>query len=1540
MYGCLVQPASAEEETLESHSRHLSARSRFLVVCCTATAAFCLPLSGRAQYVARRFRSKVAAPQSSSSSQAQGVDRIPSRFLGWNYTQRAGAAYFRRFGRHRHGLAIPVQNTSSGSTLTSTSRTATFATSLTSPATLPGFLFRPTLPAGFIPTSVATGDFNSDGRLDWVVATGGDNNLWLYLGNGDGTSQLPTIIPLAGSPVKVVAADLRGNGTLDLVVVEPDSNTVGVLLGDGHGGFSAEARLPVPAPPLSLAVQDFNGDGHLDIVVGMEGTQQTGALAYLQGNGDGTFGSPVTSAGPPLSANYTLVEMAAADLNGDKLPDVVANDIGVIGAPGVWVYLNQGDGTFSQPQVVGVPSGPPERFPINLALGDLNRDGCADLVVLDTWDLADRFLGHCDGTFQDISTYEAYGIGEIGYGIALADVNGDGRLDIVSSGFVAGISAAYGWQSGHLVSVLPGDGQGGFSPPTLYRGEPGMFSLAVADLKGDGFPDIITANQDTDSASVYANDGQGEFGQPQGGYVGYYVNGISTGVINAPLLAVPMAAKDVNGDGKQDLSLIEGTSPGDICGDCDNLGVLLNQGNGIFARVIHSDLAGTTSYNISDLALNRFRNTGLPDLVTVGGQFSMGTGLLLFAPNNGNGTFGPATSSTPPGAGGLIGVGDFNGDGKLDFVAVQAVLGPAANTLSPELTVFLGDGVGGFTPGYQAGFDINSGMYPTCVYVGDFNGDGKLDVLVQVGSELEGTLGHDVYEFLGNGDGTFALPKIVLTDAGPIAVGDLNHDGRPDIIEQVEPLTTLPFGLPAQNVIYLCQTDGSFTLGNTYEPYSGKVNGANVDLGGPILADFNGDGNLDIAVYQSPTAIGYGYEPYNYFQILAGNGDGTFTPTYTVFDITTLSSPQFAADVSGDGRADLIELDGATSSYHVIPAVPGPAMQVRLVSDPVVGSNGNVQINLALASSNSTTINLSTSDPAITIPSSVTIPAGSVSLDVPFQIDSTFNPTHVFSIQAQLGTEVETAYGTQVTQAAGFALNFVNNSFTIAGGQTTPDYGLLVLSLDGYSTTVQLQCMGLPVGATCLFGQTPLPVPSGSIAQTALMVATTSGVMAGSYTFTVMVTDGTVSRYISAIVDVVQGSAIQISPTSLTFPLQTVGTTSAPQTVTVTNSGGAAMILSIGLFGPSGPSNPNFAQTNNCGGSLGAGQSCTISVTFTPTVTGSVTGSVTIDASTVSATRQFVNLSGTAEGALVQLSASSLNFNTELYVGQTSAPQTVTVWNTGTIPINFSSITITGANATDFALATGTSCSTSAQLGVGFGCAINVTFTPSGPGTWTGTLAIADDVSGSPQTVSLSGIASPPDFTIGPTPGSPSSATVTAGGSATYSVALTPLGAFDQTVTLNCPGAPSGGTCSLSPTSVALSSSGAQNVTVTVTTKARSLAMPRGPAPPTVPPMVWWFALMALVALNLLAGWVGRQASLGTAWPFGVLARVAQAVPSRALALGSILLAVVLLASCGGGGGSAPPSSSPGTPAGTYALSVTGTSGNLSHTTIITLTVK
>ena len=138
----------------------------------------------------------------------------------------------------------------------------------------------------------------------------------------------------------------------------------------------------------------------------------------------------------------------------------------------------------------------------------------------------------------------------------LVDVYNDGKLDLVSSAFPL-ISMGLDVQAtiSNAVSVQFGDGAGNFSTPTLFRGEPGMYSIAAADLNGDGYTDLVTANQNTDSASVYLNNGSGGFGGPTGGYLGYLAGG-QTQAVFAPAIST-FAFVDVNNDGHKDLLLVE-----------------------------------------------------------------------------------------------------------------------------------------------------------------------------------------------------------------------------------------------------------------------------------------------------------------------------------------------------------------------------------------------------------------------------------------------------------------------------------------------------------------------------------------------------------------------------------------------------------------------------------------------------------------------------------------------------------------------------------------------------------------------------------------------------------------------------------------------------------------------------------------------------------------------------------------------------------------------------------------------------------------------
>jgi hypothetical protein len=284
---------------------------------------------------------------------------------------------------------------------------------------------------------------NGDGKPDLVVAMywGG---VGVLLGNGDGTFQ-PAVTYGSGGiggwisgPVTV--ADVNRDGRPDLIVANGESGTVGVLLGNGDGTFQPAATFVAGSGPWSAAVADVNGDGKPDLLVA---NYPDSTVGVLLANGDGTFQAVVTYG----SGEYQAASIAVADVNGDGKPDmVVANDCPGTCEGSVSVLLGNGDGTFQAP--VLYDSGGWVTWEVVIA--DVNGDGKPDVVVINayagyTYNIS-VLLGNGDGTFQSALTYGS-GV-DFDFSIAVADVNGDGKLDLV-------VENGYGGNNGDgSVSVL------------------------------------------------------------------------------------------------------------------------------------------------------------------------------------------------------------------------------------------------------------------------------------------------------------------------------------------------------------------------------------------------------------------------------------------------------------------------------------------------------------------------------------------------------------------------------------------------------------------------------------------------------------------------------------------------------------------------------------------------------------------------------------------------------------------------------------------------------------------------------------------------------------------------------------------------------------------------------------------------------------------------------------------------------------------------------------------------------------------------------
>ena len=347
----------------------------------------------------------------------------------------------------------------------------------------------------------------------------------------------------------VVAADVNGDGFPDMIVV--NTGGVSVLLNNGDGTFAAAVTYPSGgSDAFAVAVADVNGDGIPDLVVSNYCSAApgctSGGIGVLIGIGDGTFQPAVTYDAGGVGTEAVVI----GDVNGDGFPDVMVTsncqiDTCVTGS--IHLFLNNGDGTF---KLIDAPISPSKGGP--LAIGDLNGDGKLDLVA----DVG-VLLGNGDGTFTPLSSVTIPG-GTIS--IALADVNGDGKLDVVVADQVS-------------VKVQLGNGDGTLQPAVSFKpGGVRPLAVAVADFNGDGKPDVAVANECTSLiasecanaglVAVLAGNGNGTFQVP----VTYPTAGF---------LATSVAVADANGDTKPDLFVSNVCLTSTNC-TSGNVAVLLN----------------------------------------------------------------------------------------------------------------------------------------------------------------------------------------------------------------------------------------------------------------------------------------------------------------------------------------------------------------------------------------------------------------------------------------------------------------------------------------------------------------------------------------------------------------------------------------------------------------------------------------------------------------------------------------------------------------------------------------------------------------------------------------------------------------------------------------------------------------------------------------------------------------------------------------------------------------------------------------------------
>jgi len=477
----------------------------------------------------------------------------------------------------------------------------------------------------------------------------------------------------------------------------------------------------------------------------------------------------------------------------------------------------------------------------------------------------------------------------------VGDLNGDGIPDILAGG-----------------TILFGDGKGGF--PTrkdIALDGIGSGSPIITDFNGDGIADIVFGQGTAsvmagDSVSVIFGTGKGNFNAPP--------ISLLAGYPTADDVVTALVASDFNGDGFADLVVTDGFG---------HIFVMSGVGDGTFTNAIQYQFSGGFP---NAVVLGDFNNDGKTDFALVGSDPNPGgSGGVSIALGNGNGTFQSPNQVAAPFGAYAAATGDFNGDGKLDLaVLASQYFAPVPDSFE----ILLGNGDGTF----KAGSSYTPGPSAMSIVAGDFNGDGKLDLVVASdGTYAKNGTDATLLLFVGKGDGTFANPVTLPFIGRPVTAiaADFNGDGKLDLA------VTLSSGL----MILLGHGDGTFQAPVFYAAEAYNADGAYTIA----AVDLNGDGILDLVLSDFET----------YYML--GNGDGTFkSPAY----VAGPGYPIAVADLNHDGKLDLAAFAGAGIGGFLNISPPAPPITMvsaaSLEPEPIAPSSIVTAFGKNLAGSTTT----------------------------------------------------------------------------------------------------------------------------------------------------------------------------------------------------------------------------------------------------------------------------------------------------------------------------------------------------------------------------------------------------------------------------------------------------------------------------------------------------------------------------------------------------------------------------------------------------------
>jgi hypothetical protein len=628
-----------------------------------------------------------------------------------------------------------------------------------------------------------------------------------------------------------------GEFRVRIVPLDADLGAAGVSLASkqvSHFSDTASVALTTGSAPASVAAADLNGDGRLDLV--SADTSSNRLSIFFQAS----TGAFPTTASIALNTGSGPRSVVAADLNGDGQLDLVSADSG---SNRLSVFFQIAAGIFPASASLALDTG---SNPRSVVAADLNGDGRLDLVSPDDGNnRLSVFFQAASGGFLTTASVEL-NTGDSPAAVAAADLNGDGRLDLVSADLF-GNSLSIFFQG--APGIFPTAPNGGF-----VNGE-NLVSVLAADLNGDGRPDLVAPDVFGNRLSIFFQTAPGEFRFPAS-------VALSTG--NFPSHAV---AADFNGDGRLDLVSVD-----------SRLSIFFQTTSGVFPAA--PSVALTTGSAPAFAVAADLNNDGRLDLV------SADSGLSIFfqaAP----GVFPTTASAALNTANGPTSVvaADLNSDGRPDLVS--------ADFSSDRLSIFFqtAQGVYPSTPSRA----VNTGIFPSSVVATDLSADGRLDLISADRNSDRLTI------FRQTAPGVFpdfSLSGVTTDNPKFVVAADLNGDGRLDLVSVNQ-------GGSSGGIlsVFFQNALGGFSFEDSVDLFTG------VSPNSVAAADLNGDGRLDLVSADGGSDV---------LSIFFQGAPGNFPSTASAV-LATGDAPEsvMAADLDGDGRLDLASADAGSNGLSI-----------------------------------------------------------------------------------------------------------------------------------------------------------------------------------------------------------------------------------------------------------------------------------------------------------------------------------------------------------------------------------------------------------------------------------------------------------------------------------------------------------------------------------------------------------------------------------------------------------------------------------------------